>query len=1012
LTFLGEDSLLKLDFESLYREANSTSFGLAKQKFYDNKINSVFCSQKDEKTVIYATVKGRSDHKCNIIFDENGELYDYSCDCSDFNMASGPCKHIVAAALAYEELNPSASAPQKTKLSDGVVTNLISCFGKNRRQVWAGREVSLIPTLILGQPLCLSFHIGAKKAYRLKDLNDFSQAVEGRAYRRYGVDLAFYHYPCNFDDRAKRVIKMLFSCPKSKFKNIMVLDNYMLDEFLDIYKDSPIKVEKDGLYLGVKRVFSCPPELNISVTKEDGGFNINCDQKGSLLRGGKFDYLVTDTAIYTLEQNGTELFTFLSATPFFVSNEDMPTFYNNVLAVVGSFASLKSDSDLTIFETPPLKAELYLDFDGIKVFGELKTFYADTEIDIFDQTVVDFRDKEAEDELAFVLKEYFKDFPSLEISNENDIYKLLRDGLSRLYGRTEIFLSENFKGLKITSSPRIKVGVKRSGNLLDLDFYADDLNSSKLDEILEGIRSGKNFIRIGSNFIDLNEAAKNLKGILRLPITDGKIAAYYSQYLKAELGTNIYDTNGALENRQIVDTEPVQQLACIMRPYQITGYKWLKTTTDFGYGGTLADDMGLGKSIQTIALIYDIINQNDNPCLIVCPTTLILNWIYEFQKFMPDISVKAISGTSDDRISIIRSLKKGDVGITSYELLRRDASLYENTFSIIVADEAQYIKNPLTKNASAIKSIKAERKLALTGTPIENSLSELWSIFDFLMPGYLFDYSTFRQNFETAISYGDKDAGERLEKMISPFILRRMKSDVLKELPPKIETTICSPLTLEQRDMYLAHVKMLKEGLAKKSKIAVLALLTKLRQICCDPSLISPDYLGNSEKLETLMQLVSNAVSSGHKVLVFSQFTSMLDIIAKKFDQNSYSYYVLKGETPKTERIKLINNFNNDNTGVFLISLKAGGTGINLTGADIVIHYDPWWNDSVMNQATDRSYRIGQQKNVQVYKLIINETVEEKIVELQKQKTKLGESFTGSADALGEIINYINDLNV
>lgn len=994
---------MRLDFDTLYREAQGESFALAKQKFYDNKISSVSTSETSGKTVICATVKGRSDHCCKIVFDEQGGLYDYGCDCNGFDIASGPCKHILAAALAYEEQNPNDASTSPLRMSDGVVSALISTFGKDARRHAIGREISLTPTLILDETPAISFHIGNKKNYRLKDLHDFSSAVTGRAYRRYGAELAFYHYPSAFDEKSKRLLKMI--AHSYKHKNLLVVDGYALDEFFDIISGTNLRLEQNGAPMGTKKVSGQMPKVMVKVAKAEGGFVVDSNCKGMLLRGVKNDYLISD-AIYTLPEKGAEIFSFCSATPFFVGDDDMSTFYNKVLCSLPE-ATLSADCDLTVFEAPPLKSELYLDFDGEKVYGEVKTFYGDTEVSL-EEDEGDYRDTDAENELKDILKSVFPDYPTLELATEEQIFHLLRDGLSKLYDHAEIFLTENFHGLKFSRSPSIRVRVKREGSLIDLSYDTDGMDKARLEEILQGIKAGRKFIRIGESFVDLSEAGRTLKGILNLPSQNGKVASYYSQYIKAELDELGTADCSDLEQKEVRDYVPDPRFSSVFRSYQLTGYKWLKAMADFGYGGILADDMGLGKSLQTIALINDLLQESELGALVVCPTTLILNWVDEFKKFAPWVRTKVVSGPLEDRLFAIRSLKKGDVAITSYELLRRDARLYENTFSLVVADEAQYIKNPLTKNAGAIKSIKAERKLALTGTPIENSLSELWSIFDFLMPGYLFDYETFREQLETRIAHGETDAAERLKKMISPFVLRRMKSEVLKELPKKMESTVLAPLEDAQKDMYTAHVKLVKDGLSKKSgKFAVLAMLTKLRQICCDPSLVQPDYTGNSTKLDALLQILSNAISSGHKTLVFSQFTSMLEIIAKKLDERGWSYFVLKGDTPKNERIKLVNTFNSDETSVFLISLKAGGTGINLTGADIVVHYDPWWNDSVMNQATDRSYRIGQQKSVQVYKLIMSGSVEDKIMELQKNKANLSNNFNGTTDALAQIIDFI-----
>lgn len=348
--------------------------------------------------------------------------------------------------------------------------------------------------------------------------------------------------------------------------------------------------------------------------------------------------------------------------------------------------------------------------------------------------------------------------------------------------------------------------------------------------------------------------------------------------------------------------------------------------------------------------------------------------------------------------------------ITSYDLIRRDFDLYQNEFDYAIADEAQFIKNPETRNAAAVKKIKARHRFALTGTPVENNLGELWSIFDFIMPGYLGTYPGFRDRYESGVVRGDDRATERLKRVVKPFILRRLKAEVLTELPPKTESVIASPLEGEQKKLYESNLALIRSSLKASpdmSRVVVLGMLTKLRQICCDPSLVYPEYTGNSAKAETAMQLIESAVESGHKILLFSQFTSMMEVIRHRLAEKGITYYVLKGDTPKAERLKLVNKFNENDVKVFLISLKAGGTGLNLTGADVVIHYDPWWNESVMNQATDRAYRIGQKRSVQVYKLVVKDSIEEQILKLQERKSALSSLVVGKNNDIKEIIELL-----
>ena len=438
--------------------------------------------------------------------------------------------------------------------------------------------------------------------------------------------------------------------------------------------------------------------------------------------------------------------------------------------------------------------------------------------------------------------------------------------------------------------------------------------------------------------------------------------------------------------------------------------------------------MGLGKTIQLVSVILSYVesfdvnvenrdsntkssdkntneeNQIQKPkaSLVICPSSLTLNWYNEMKKFAPKLKVLLINGPAQDRKNKIHKIEDYNVVVASYDILKRDIGIYKEMnykFKYIIADEAQYIKNNNTQNFKAIKEIKAETRYALTGTPIENSLSELWSIFDFVKHGYIFSYKKFKELYEnTIVKCEDSSAMKKLKMLIEPFILRRIKEDVLTELPDKTITILNNEMEDEQYKIYVSYMSQVKEEIEteisvngfEKSQIKILSLLMRLRQICCHPSLFIENYKGESSKLNQCIQIVKDAIESGHKILLFSGYTSMFDIIEEEFKKENILYYKLTGQTKVADRIKLVDEFNeNPDIKVFLISLKAGGTGLNLIGADMVIHYDPWWNLSAENQATDRTYRIGQKKNVQVYKLITKNSIEEKIYELQQKKAKL-----------------------
>ena len=509
------------------------------------------------------------------------------------------------------------------------------------------------------------------------------------------------------------------------------------------------------------------------------------------------------------------------------------------------------------------------------------------------------------------------------------------------------------------------------------------------------------------------------KGEVKLPIYR---SLYLDKLLKGLGNINITKDNKYnemienIENASNIDNLLPENLHAEMRTYQKVGYQWLKQLDKYHFGGILADDMGLGKTLQVLAVILSYVNekisqnceenQKFKPSLVVCPSSLTLNWLNEANKFTPNLKVLVISGTSQERERKIKQIENYHLIITSYDSLKRDIEFYEEgnyQFKYMVADEAQYIKNNNTKNAKAIKQIQAETRFALTGTPIENSLSELWSIFDYIMPGYLFRYRKFKEMYEIPIVKENSEyALRKLKKMIEPFVLRRIKKDVLTELPDKTVTVLHNEMGEEQQKIYLSYLSRAKKEVAEEisvngfenSQMKILALLMRLRQICCHPSLFIQNYEGESSKLSQCIELLNDAVSSGHKILLFSGYTSMFEMIEKELRTKNISYLKLTGQTKVSDRIELVDRFNEDkNIKVFLISLKAGGTGLNLTGADVVIHYDPWWNLSAENQATDRTYRIGQKNNVQVYKLITKNSIEEKIYELQQKKAKLADNM-------------------
>ena len=568
------------------------------------------------------------------------------------------------------------------------------------------------------------------------------------------------------------------------------------------------------------------------------------------------------------------------------------------------------------------------------------------------------------------------------------------------------------------------IGIKIENNLLKINLSEFNFSPSELAEIMEKYKLRKKYYKLtDGSFIDLEENETldfleklNIDGSLNyedLESGELDLPVYRTLYLDKLLkGTsmNVYKSKeykDLINDIQNVNDEYIKipkGLNATLRRYQEIGYKWLKTLDMYGLGGILADDMGLGKTLQLLTVIesYNENSDEKRTSMVVCPSSLALNWFNEINKFAPTLKTTVIAGNAEERKRLIQKLQDYDIIITSYDLLKRDVDTYTEInyeYKFIIADEAQYIKNNNTQNFKAIKKIKAQTKFALTGTPIENSLAELWSIFDFSMPGYLYSYRKFKESFETPIiKEEDTYKMSKLKMLIEPFILRRIKEEVLTELPEKTVTVLNSEMEEEQQKLYMSYMSKAREEVEneliasgfEKNQMKILALLMRLRQICCHPKLFIDNYDGGSGKLNQCMEIIKDAVQGNHKILLFSGYTSMFDIIEKELEKEDIKYFKLTGQTKVSERIELVDEFNeNNDIKVFLISLKAGGTGLNLIGADMVIHYDPWWNISAENQATDRTYRIGQKRNVQVYKLITKNSIEEKIYELQQKKAKL-----------------------
>ena len=621
---------------------------------------------------------------------------------------------------------------------------------------------------------------------------------------------------------------------------------------------------------------------------------------------------------------------------------------------------------------------------------------------------------------------FYKNGTFIFYGNDDDYYLFLKEKFKYLKALGEMrVLKDSNKYFKLYKGDISEININEyEDNNFNFSFKLDGIDNKELNSVVNAYKSKKSYIKLKDDtFVDLED--EELREFIRIietlniDVTEGR-----DEY-KIELN-KIYYLNSKLDNKQINLINGKEKLAeslkkldklnennfkipknlkGSLREYQVRGYNWLKSLSYLGLGGILADEMGIGKTIQTIAFL---LSEENKHSLVVAPTSLIYNWKQEFDKFAPILRIGIIHGNKKERTTVLNSIYDYDIILTTYGTLKNDILEYENIkFDYLILDEGQNINNPESQNAKLMKNINAKSRFVLTGTPMENNLIELWALFDFIMPGYLYTKQEFTYKF---IKQEEKYL-EELKILISPYILRRIKKDVIKEMPEKIETKFLVEMTTSQKKIYKAFLKEIQDNIKNpkinKNNITMFSYLTKLRQICLDPSVIIDEYSGGSGKINIAKELILENIKE-HKILLFSQFTSVLSRISYELKLQNIKYSYLDGSVSSKNRVKLIGEFNeNKEIRIFLISLKAGGTGLNLTSADIVIHFDPWWNLSVEDQATDRAHRIGQKNVVEVIKLIAKDTIEEKILLLQDDKKELiNDVITGDLKD-GNIVNKL-----
>ncbi|MBQ9633273.1 MAG: DEAD/DEAH box helicase [Lachnospiraceae bacterium] len=966
--------------------------------------------------------------------------------------------------------------PGVLKRTDDRLLSLMSGGREPALPVWkeATRTKSHFEVQCTIQPntggISVELKAGPKRLYLIRDLKVFLKAYEKEEAYAFGRT-EYVLSRGMFEPRGARLLDFLSDLVTASEKGLyghrlfpsgsraIALKGKALDDFFEMYDTRTLILAGDK-------------ELEVSLARKGLAATLKKKAYGAELVIGELDFLTASINwIYLLDKEGIfrvrvesteqarELLALLNwSDPMYIRESDIETVCRKLLSYFRDNGTLTMRGmELEDYQKEEPTFCFELDYPRNKVLACVPyAVYPQQGLrcPLYDNvTAATGRNPAAEGRAASVLPSMFQTldtdtFTLYSKVEEEELFEFMKDRLPVLEEMGEVMVTNTLKQKKVRFMPAVSAHVSvEKGNLL-LSLQATGLSSEEMAEILGKYRQKKRYYRLKSGeFLSLEDVGSDtLETLAELYHSYGKddpehirVPAFRALYLQEMLEKRddaVLEGNQAYYKLVASMSEAGKgrlavpgSLKSLIRPYQKEGFRWICTLKKCGFGGILADDMGLGKTLQTLAFLLAekaAGKEGDElRTLVVCPASLVYNWQKEIETYAPELSFRVIAGLAEARKEMIRDGEDADVWITSYDLLKRDISLYEGlVFANEIIDEAQYVKNQNTQAAQSVRVIDSRFRLALTGTPIENHLGELWSIMDYLMPGFLYSNARFQKEYELPI-VAEKDEAllARLRRMVHPFILRRLKRQVLKDLPAKLEETITVRLCDEQKRLYDAATEQVRQALYKtddsqfgSEKLQFLSMLTKLRQICCDPSLVYEDYRGGSAKLEACMDLVSRAVEAGHKLLLFSQFTTMLDIIGVALERNGIAYHRIDGSVSKEKRMEMVDSFANDDVPVFCISLKAGGTGLNLTAADIVIHYDPWWNQAAQDQATDRTHRIGQTQRVTVYELIAQDTVEEKIMGIKDAKKQLvedvltGQSIGSASLSKEELLSLLEEM--
>lgn len=1038
--------------EIIDRSSNLAVYKRGLEYYKMSRVDQLEIDRESES--ITAKVQGDNPHDVEVYFDED-HIIDARCDCEDYNTWKGFCKHIVAVLLCVKMDNKASYYNDHRKAYP--INKIIDYYIDNDIQDISEKTIVDVSYSLsvdtYNRQSSLSLRIGESQFYVLKSPIEFFDTINQKLEYSFGKKFSFDPLRHSFTEKDSRVIQMIREIVEDqKYYNIgsvsnnkyslirgkeITLTNKNIKLFLSIIDGDEIELKINEKVQSAK--VSCSDiHVPFEINEKNKNFELRLESLDRV-KAITDDYRVLykdNTVYYISEEQRNDLLPLFEtierdSLSIIIEKDSLDMFMSYLYPTLKKTCEVKISEDIeSKLYLKKCEPKLYLDVDDEGIRANLKYNYGNYVYDAFNgleteksENVIVLRDMKLESSVMQILENSALRVSKsgYHIEDEAEIYEFFKVGLPKLKPLVAVYYSDDFDKISIKDRSAISItsSLNESMNYFSFKFSVEGIDTSEIPNILNALKEKKKYYRLNDgSFLTLDsDVLSNFSKILDDLLIDSK------EFKNGELqipNNRAFYLNDAIENmtlehfkRNLLFKELIlrvrapedevyvvpEDVAHILRPYQVTGYNWLKTLSKYNFGGILADDMGLGKTIQVLSYIKSSLEEDEKrKSLIVAPTSLVYNWLNEVNKFVPSLKVLVIDGAKKAREEKLRSINDYHIVITSYALVRNDIEMYNNLdIDLMIIDEAQHIKNPLSKTSRAIKSVSASNRFALTGTPIENSILELWSIFDFVMPGYMQTLGKFKQKYEKPVKEGDYDTLVLLRKMIGPFILRRLKKDVLTELPDKIENKVVVDLNEDQKIIYMGYLEKIKGELEdsyktegfNRSRIKVLAALTRLRQICCDPSLFLENYKGSSSKMELLEELLDELLEGGHRVLIFSQFTSMLAKIKKLLERKKITYFSLDGSTKSIRRNEMVEEFNNGENDVFLISLKAGGTGLNLTGADTVIHFDPWWNPAVENQATDRAYRIGQEKKVHVMKLVTRGTIEEKIYALQEKKKEI-----------------------